>query len=236
MATNKTIQPSGETIVVPDFDEKPDARIYSQDLSKLADNDNLLNQALSEQSDKWFTAIPNGANLNSYTTPGFYGCINASTAATLVNSPITNSGLVMSVQNKGGTVVQIVTSGESMCMRAQYSSGFSNWQELAMNSGIITDSLTPGTGVSIAMQRKLKIGNLVTYNLAITTTEQTQPHVSLVTGFEQHNGGYNGVPTILSFNNSSATAIFYLHDDGSLRAVSAFGASTWRMSFSYICN
>lgn len=49
MATNKTIQPSGETIVIPDFDEKPDARVYSQDISKLADNDNALNSKIASQ-------------------------------------------------------------------------------------------------------------------------------------------------------------------------------------------
>ena len=109
----------------------------------------------------------------------------------------------------------------------------------SLNSQLVTvveNSLTPKTGVTINMQRKIKIGKLVAYNLVITTTEQTQYGASLVSGFEGQNGGYNGVPTILSYNNNNATAMFYIHNtDLDLRPIAAFGAGTWRMSFSYIC-
>lgn len=108
----------------------------------------------------------------------------------------------------------------------------------ALNSKLTTvvdNSLTPGTGITIVMQRKLKIGKMVTYNLAITTTEQIQTGTPLVSGFELHNGGFNGVPTIVAYNNNAATAFFYLHDNGDIRPIAAFGAGTWRMAFTYIC-
>lgn len=100
---------------------------------------------------------------------------------------------------------------------------------------VVDNSLTPATGITIVMQRKLKIGKMVTYNLAITTTEQIQTDTPLVSGFESHNGGFNGVPTIIAYNNNAATAFFYLHDNGDIRPISAFGAGTWRMAFTYIC-
>ena len=101
---------------------------------------------------------------------------------------------------------------------------------------VVDNSLTPATGVTINMQRKIKIGKLIAYNLVITTTAQTQYGASLVSGFEGQNGGYNGIPTILAYNNNNATAMFYSHNtELDLRPIAAFGAGTWRMSFSYIC-
>lgn len=42
MATTKTIQPTGATITIPDFTEKPDIRVITTDVSNITDAANAL--------------------------------------------------------------------------------------------------------------------------------------------------------------------------------------------------
>lgn len=111
---------------------------------------------LDALSGKFYTAISFGTDLNSLTTPGFYGVLSGATASSLVHTPITDDGFVLQVFNKGNTVVQVVTSGYGYFMRGQSSSGFSNWEELALNSKVTKYHTT----TSVAFPANQQSGNI----------------------------------------------------------------------------
>jgi len=75
------------------------------------------------------TNIPANANLNSYTTPGFYYCPANATVATLSNRP-TGNAFFMIVGKHAGTyqmLVEYMTSGFKVYMRNYYSSTWGSW-------------------------------------------------------------------------------------------------------------
>lgn len=75
------------------------------------------------------TNIPANANLNSYTTPGFYYCPANATVATLGNKPTSNA-FFMLVGKHAGThqlLVEYMASGFKVYMRNYYSSTWGAW-------------------------------------------------------------------------------------------------------------
>lgn len=75
------------------------------------------------------TNIPANANLNSYTTPGFYYCPANTTVATLSNKP-TGNAFFMIVGKHAGTyqlLVEYMTAGFKVYMRNYYNSAWGTW-------------------------------------------------------------------------------------------------------------
>lgn len=133
MATNKTIRPSGATVVIPDFDEKPDARVYSQDISKLADNDNALSDELNS-----YATIPSGGDLNDYETFGYYYFASSDGLSNAPKAGLTY-GMLIVFGAKAGTQVRVVqlcsTSGNHLYYRRRVGSTsdvWSAWREITM--------------------------------------------------------------------------------------------------------
>lgn len=75
-------------------------------------------------------------DLNSLTTVGEYYCPNATRAAGLTNTPVTNDSFTLTVKKKGSSnyINQEVQAGTKMFLRRNTSGGFENWEELALNS------------------------------------------------------------------------------------------------------
>lgn len=119
---------------------------------------------------KFDARVQSGTDLNNLTTPGFYGVINGTVAGSLINSPITNTSFAIIVQRKSDTYIsQLAYSGDRFYMRAQYSSGFQPWSELALNSNLATQqaTVTLQTGVTNLFFHCRKSGNVVTLNGAL---------------------------------------------------------------------
>lgn len=76
--------------------------------------------------------IPSNADLNEYVTPGTYYC-NASTAATLSNAPVSNSGIHLIVQYVTGSAssTQTIIAGNGLIYhRYHYDTSFGDWQRV----------------------------------------------------------------------------------------------------------
>lgn len=79
-------------------------------------------------------SIPTNADLNTYTTPGFYFCANSATAATLSNSPDSlSAGFSLVVLAKSTTYqTQLINSGGYLYFRQRSSNGWSSWYSTAL--------------------------------------------------------------------------------------------------------
>lgn len=95
--------------------------------------------------------------------------------------------------------------------------------------------LTAAAGVTIDTQRTLIVSKLAAYNLVVTTASNMTRNNVIASGFAIHDGGYNGVPTILATDNNGNFARFMINDSGELICAENVPASRWRMAFSYIC-
>ena len=107
----------------------------------------------------------------------------------------------------------------------------------ALNSKLTSVSstgLTAGTDVTIDMQRSMFVGKLAVYNLVVTTSAAKSRNDTIVSGLKQHDGGFNGVPTVLATDNNGNFAQFMASDSGTLIAAGNVSAGKWRMSFSFI--
>ena len=91
------------------------------------------------------TAIPANANLNTYTTVGYYYCAANATVATLVNSPTSNA-FFLQVGKHAGTyqrVVEYMTSGFKTYIRNYYNGSWGSWyQEYDSITGVPWDKVT----------------------------------------------------------------------------------------------
>lgn len=120
-------------------------------------------------------AIPNAADLNSYTTPGFYHQLANAFAENGSNYPVPNAGALTVVRTgAGGDAVvqtynkyyQAADGGPRMFIRAQNESGsWSSWEEL-LSSRSLRDFLVNNIG-GIAMPQFLRrsaTNASITYN------------------------------------------------------------------------
>lgn len=78
------------------------------------------------------TIIPASANLNSYTTPGFYYCPANATVATLTNSPTTNAFFMVVGKHAGTsqTLIEYMASGFHIYHRNYYNGTWGGWVRL----------------------------------------------------------------------------------------------------------
>lgn len=102
-------------------------------------------------------------------------------------------------------------------------------------TNVVSDALTAAnSNVIINMQRTLIIGRLATYNLVLEFSAQASRNTDIVTGLQNHNGGFNGVPTVVATNNEGNFIHFSVADGGKLISAETIPAGRWRMAFSYI--
>lgn len=78
------------------------------------------------------TQIPANSDLNSYLTPGNYYVLDATTAATLSNTPFTSSGFLLKVERTAGavrfqTIIPANASGYYFTRLVRNSTTFRNW-------------------------------------------------------------------------------------------------------------
>lgn len=90
--------------------------------------------------------------------------------------------------------------------------------------------------VTIDSGFKVKIGNLVCYNVVFMANQNISNGVTVIGGLEIHKGGYNGVPTIPSTNNTETVGFFGVDDSGNIYSIGSKVAGRWRMSVCYICD
>lgn len=77
---------------------------------------------------QFYILIGSNTDLNNLTTPGIYGCPNATTAETLSNNPAGNINFSMIVMNKGsGTYVQAIFVGSVIYTRTKTSTAWNSW-------------------------------------------------------------------------------------------------------------
>lgn len=124
------------------------------------------------------TAIPEGADLNTYTTPGKYYCGSTSNAGTLVNSPVVNDNFTMWVfKRTSNTSINqmVITLGSQLYIRGCNSSGeLRDWQrkvnEFELNAviaeiGELTDLTTT--------EKTTLIGAINELNSVVATAQST---------------------------------------------------------------
>ena len=89
MATSKTIKPTNVSVNIPAMTDAPDQSVNSNCIDKIIDGVNSLydNDLFSTG-----TAIPENADLDSYTTPGSFYSSNAARSATISHTPYTAGG------------------------------------------------------------------------------------------------------------------------------------------------
>lgn len=94
--------------------------------------------------------IPNGANLNSYTTPGLY--VNTSTTFTISNRPTSSNGKTFSliVEKNGNGVQQSISLGSSANYNVRRSLYGGTWGNWIINANVIVNTIDPVANTSIA--------------------------------------------------------------------------------------
>lgn len=116
-----------------------------------------------EGYDDWFgpgTKIPDGADINTYTTNGKYYCGSEASAKTLVNSPTTsNFCLYVFDRTSKGTVTHLAISLPGrMYLRSKSSSSWRDWDQFLRKSAIVNDFATTEDGY-VADARTVKTLN-----------------------------------------------------------------------------
>lgn len=88
--------------------------------------------------------IPRNANMNSYTTPGFYHSNLNADMATVANHPSGVAGSLMVLQNADATQfwVNFSTSDTRMYVRNQYGSSWGAWSEVGGSSSVAWSAVT----------------------------------------------------------------------------------------------
>lgn len=130
---------------------------------------------LSAGGISWFgagTTIPNGSDLDTYTTPGKYFVASTAAAATLINSPVTSDNFVMYVfKRTGGASISqmIITLNSRLYIRGANSSGvLREWQQYITQSNL--DSLESALVEQINAKAPIGYGlGNVAYNLTEVT-------------------------------------------------------------------
>lgn len=121
--------------------------------------------------------IPNGGDLDDYTTTGYYRIQNSSVADSLSNCPIDSEGsLLVEVANQKSTstrcfqtVKQMTTFGTNEFKRTLTGSGWTDWSNIYKGIDITSD-ITMKSGVTLQCGGVYKLGNLVVLQLRFSTT------------------------------------------------------------------
>jgi len=148
MATSKTLTPTNQTISIPEMTDTPDQSVNSNALSKIAD---AINELAATDIFSVGTAIPENADLNSYTSLGTYYSSNAARSATLSHTPFTDGGFRLFVFPIGpnGRIHIIIPNANPVLMyfRRYDGTNFSAWSELNNDMHVFKTEYT-ATGVS----------------------------------------------------------------------------------------
>ena len=95
-------------------------------------------------------AIPTGADLNNYVTPGTYRSSNADVTATLLNAPFDNTGFRLVVQENQdiGWITQLAFSGFQFKLRDISTSTpwYGEWQQLVASDETAVSAANARTG------------------------------------------------------------------------------------------
>ena len=138
------------------------------------------------------TAIPNSADLDSYTTPGSYYCPNAATAATIANTPIDDINFRLEVMTAGSTapdyLIQFIWSSgrtRSLFYRARYNGNFGDWERI-LSSGIDYPISVAhgGSGLSASPSILINLGSTTAANVM-----QASPRPGVTGTLPVANGG-----------------------------------------------
>ena len=158
------------------------------------------------------TLIPNGSNLNTYTTPGSYYCPSGADAATMQNTPYTSGNFRLDVYQCGSGestyFVQAVltSSGQTLFMRECANGTFGAWRryldsadlsQLAYLPGTYSMSTVPAWGVVTGGAETCSVYIPVPKLLTLINTVTVS---NLITGLRVSNGYIGGSS---SFNATS---------------------------------
>lgn len=142
-------------------------------------------------------AIPVNADLDDYNVPGIY-CCNASTASTLSNSPVDNTGIRLTVQYVQGNALfnQTIITGDGRILYRYFSiDHYGDWKTItAAGNNLVLDSgwITP------------QVSNVVTYNGATGNEIRYRKingivHILGVVSPSKDDNGMGGVNTVPVF-------------------------------------
>lgn len=96
------------------------------------DNNDVVTVKAEDIGQAFFTTITANTNLNDLTVPGFYGCSNASIAASLSNCPVSGSGFALLVMYKSTAYqTQVLFYGTTIYSRTRTSNGWDGWYSFA---------------------------------------------------------------------------------------------------------
>lgn len=133
-------------------------------------------------------AIPENANLNDYTTDGWYYCSNNSRVATFTNCPTTNA-LYMEVHTHAGKyqhIVEYMTSGAKHYHRNYYNDAWGAWTEWKLTDNNTVTSINGKTGAIAAADiatvltgAGYKLTDANTWKAATTSQEGYIPTLAL---------------------------------------------------------
>jgi hypothetical protein len=109
--------------------------------------------------------IPSGADLNSYTTPGFYHCPLNADAGNISNTP-TNQAFSLLVEDHAGTkqtFTTYVTTNQRSWVRNRYSTSWGDWKPVSTIDGWGTNSngtwIRYSTGLQICWWNDIPVTN-----------------------------------------------------------------------------
>ena len=92
------------------------------------DSNDVVTVKAEDIGKAFFTTIAANTNLNDLTAPGFYGCSNASIAASLSNCPVSGSGFALLVMYKSTAYqTQALFYGTDIYSRTRTSNGWGSW-------------------------------------------------------------------------------------------------------------
>ena len=80
--------------------------------------------------------IANGTDLNDLVDPGVYECQSATSAASLVNSPVASGFSMFILRINGSNRNQVLSVGGTMYTRIKTSTGWSAWKKIALKEEI----------------------------------------------------------------------------------------------------
>jgi len=149
MATTKTIQPTGETITIPAMTDRPDASVFSTDVSRITDAVNSQNQSLEKLQTA--TTIPSNTNIKDYcdslSVGTYWAVLGSSSTALNQGGPVANATILF-ISKYASEHIQIIAvpfqrDNYTMYILKKYGGTWgSNWIELARDKFKVGDTFS----------------------------------------------------------------------------------------------
>lgn len=159
MATTKTIQPTGATITIPAFTDKPDARVFSTDVDNITEAANALNSNVNKLDSNTNETTDILASALACTKTTFFKTSGSSSyTGTLPSNAYKVSTFIVNVRG-GGRFVTATNSEGGVATNYYTGSAWIGWQELALNSSIPkyyygsenTSSISPSSNSTVTV-------------------------------------------------------------------------------------